>query len=124
MARQTNTTDEQRKAFSVALKAAMAAAGVESAAQLHRRALVAGIDKTSSAVGHWTTGYSEPARPEVLILEQICEVEPGHLSRHLGWVPVGISEDTTIEQLILADRDLTDANKATLLGLIEMLRRS
>jgi hypothetical protein len=124
MARQTNTTDEQRKAFSVALKAAMAAAGVESAAQLHRRALVAGIDKTASAVGHWTTGYSEPARPEVLILEQICEVEPGHLSRHLGWVPVSISEDTTIEQLILADRDLTDANKATLLGLIEMLRRS
>jgi hypothetical protein len=124
MARQTNTTDEQRKAFSVALKAAMAAAGVESAAQLHRHALVAGIDKTSSAVGHWTTGYSEPARPEVLILEQICEVEPGHLSRHLGWVPVGISKDTTIEQMVLADRDLTDANKATLLGLIEMLRRS
>jgi len=124
MARQTNTSDEQRKAFAVALKAAMAAAGIESAAQLHRRALVAGIDKTASAVGHWTTGYSEPARPEVLILEQICEVEPGHLSRHLGWVPVGISEDTTIEQLILADQDLTDANKATLLGLIEMLRRS
>ena len=124
MARQTNTTDQQRKAFSVALKAAMAAAGVESAAQLHRRALVTGIDKTSSAVGHWTTGHSEPSRPEVLILEQICEVEPGHLSRHLGWVPVGISEETTIEQMILADRDLTDANKATLLGLIEMLRRS
>lgn len=124
MPRQTNTTDQQRKAFSVALKAAMAAAGVESAAQLHRRALVAGIDKTASAVGHWTTGHSEPSRPEVLILEQICEVEPGHLSRHLGWIPVGIDEGTTIEQLILADRDLTDANKTTLLSLIEMLRRS
>jgi hypothetical protein len=124
MARQTNTTDQQRKAFSVALKAAMAAAGVESAAQLHRRALVVGIDKTASAVGHWTTGHSEPSRPEVLILEQICEVEPGHLSRHLGWIPVDVDSETTIEQLILADRDLTDANKATLLGLIEMLRRS
>ena len=124
MARQTNTTDQQRKAFSVALKAALAAAGVESAAQLHRRALVAGVDKTASAVGHWTTGHSEPSRPEVLILEQICEVEPGHLSRHLGWIPVDVDSETTIEQLILADRDLTDANKATLLGLIEMLRRS
>ncbi len=124
MARQTNTTDQQRKAFSVALKGAMAAAGVESAAQLHRRALVVGIDKTASAVGHWTTGHSEPSRPEVLILEQICEVEPGHLSRHLGWIPVDVDSETTIEQLILADRNLTDANKATLLGLIEMLRRS
>jgi hypothetical protein len=122
--RQSNTSDEQRKAFSVALKAAMAAAGIESAAQLHRRALVAGVDKTASAVGHWTTGYSEPSRPEVLVIEEICEVEPGHLSRHLGWIPVGINYETTIEQLILADRDLTDANKATLLGLIEQLRRS
>lgn len=102
----------------------MAAAGIESAAQLHRRALVAGVDKTASAVGHWTTGFSEPSRPEVLVIEEICEVEPGHLSRHLGWIPVGINYETTIEQLILADRDLTDANKATLLGLIEQLRRS
>ena len=91
MGRQSNTSDEQRKAFSVALKAAMAAAGIESAAQLHRRALVAGVDKTASAVGHWTTGYSEPSRPEVLVIEEICEVEPGHLSRHLGWIPVGIN---------------------------------
>lgn len=123
MARHSNTSSAQRKAFGVALETAMAAAQIRSAAELHRRGSAAGIDKTQSAFTQWTRGASEPSRPEVLVLEQICGVEPGHLSRHLGWVPVGVSEETSIEQLILADRDLTDANKATLLGLLEQLRR-
>lgn len=123
MARHSNTSSAQRKAFGVALETAMAAAQIRSSAELYRRGTAAGIDKTQSAFTQWARGVSEPSRPEVLILEQICDVEPGHLSRHLGWVPVGVSEETTIEQLILTDRDLTDANKATLLGLLEQLRR-
>jgi hypothetical protein len=123
MGRHSNTSSEQRKAFGVALEVAMAAAQIRSGAELHRLGVLAGIDKSQSSFVTWSRGESEPSRPEVLILEQICGVQPGHLSRHLGWVPVGISKDTTIEQLILSDRDLTDANKATLLGLLEQLRR-
>jgi hypothetical protein len=123
MSRNSSTTVEQRKAFSVALEAAMQSAGIRSAADLYRRGSAAGIDRTADTFNKWFRGESEIAVPHVLILEQICGVEPGHLSRHLGWVPVGVSEQTTIEQLILVDRNLTDANKATLLGLLEQLRR-
>lgn len=123
MARHTNTSSDQRKAFGVALETAMAAAQIRSAAELHRRGIAAGIDKTASSFITWARGESEPSRPEVLTLEEICEVEPGHLSRHLGWVPVGVDADTTVEQLILADRDLTDASKSIILALLEKLRR-
>lgn len=123
MGRHSNISSAERKAFGVALEVAMAAGQIRSGAELHRRGVLAGIDKSQSSFVTWTRGESEPSRPEVLILEQICGVEPGYLSRHLGWVPVGVSEDTTIEQLILSDRDLTDANKAVLLGLLEQLRR-
>lgn len=123
MSRNISTTHEQRKAFAVALEAAMQSAGIRSAADLFRRGSAAGIERTPDTYNKWCRGENEPARPDVLILEAICGVEPGHLSRHLGWVPVGIDNSVTIEQLILAEPDLTDANKATLLGLLEQLRR-
>lgn len=123
MGRHSNTSSEQRKAFGVALEVAMAAAQIRSGAELHRRGVLAGIDKSQSSFVTWSRGESEPSRPEVLILEEICGVEPGDLSRHLGWVPVGVSKDITVEQLILADRDLTDASKTIVLALLEKLRR-
>lgn len=123
MSRNINTTAEQRKAFSVALEAAMQSAGIRSTADLYRRGTAAGIERTQDTFSTWCRGEVEPTRPDLLIIEAICGVEPGHLSRHLGWVPVGINNSVTIEQLILADPDLTDANKATLLGLLEQLRR-
>ena len=123
MSRNSSTTVEQRKAFSVALEAAMQSAGIRSAADLYRRGSAAGIDRTADTFNKWCRGETEISLTYVLILEQVCGVEPGHLSRHLGWVPVGVDEAPTVEQLILADRDLTDANKATFLGLLEQLRR-
>jgi hypothetical protein len=123
MARHSNTSDEQRKAFGVALEAAMTAADIRSAADLHRRGILAGMEKTQSSFAHWLRGQSEPSRPEVLTLEEICEVEPGYLSRHLGWIPVAADPETTVEQLILADPDLTDASRTILLALLEKLRR-
>tara|TARA_R110000822_G_scaffold95419_2_gene218172 strand:- start:161 stop:532 length:372 start_codon:yes stop_codon:yes gene_type:complete len=122
MARHSNTTTAQRKAFGVALEVAMAAAQIRSTAELHRRGNEAGIDKTAGSFVTWTRGGSEPSRPEVLILEEICNVEPGTLSRHLGWIPLGVSTDVTIEEAIMADLRITDANKAVLLALITQLR--
>jgi hypothetical protein len=123
MSRNNSTTVEQRKAFSVALQAAMQSAGIRSAADLHRRGSAEGIDRTADTFTAWCRGESEIAMPHVLILEKVCGVEPGHLSRHLGWVPVGVDETPTVEQLILADPNLSDGNKATFLGLLEQLRR-
>jgi len=122
MARHSNTTTAQRKAFGVALEVAMAAAEIRSTAELHRRGNEAGIDKTAGSFVTWTRGGSEPGRPEVLILEEICGVEPGHLSRHLGWIPLGVSVDVSIEQAVLAEPRISDPNKAVLLALISQLR--
>lgn len=122
MARHSNTTTDQRKAFGVALEVAMAAAQIRSTAELHRRGVEAGIDKTVGSFVTWTRGGSEPGRPEVLILEDICGVEPGTLSRHLGWIPLGVSTEVTIEQAVLAEARISDANKTILLALVSQLR--
>jgi len=122
MARHMNTSSEQRLAFGLALEAAMAAAEIQSTAELHRRGILAGMEKTQSSFAHWIRGESEPSRPEVLTLEEICDVEPGTLSRHLGWIPLEASTDVTIEEAVLADPSINAANKAILLGLITQLR--
>ena len=122
MARHSNTSTDQRKAFGMALEAAMAAAEIHSVAELHRRGILAGMEKTQSSFAHWIRGESEPSRPEVLTLEEICQVEPGQLSRHLGWIPLEASTDVTVEEAVLADSSISAANKAILLGLITQLR--
>jgi len=122
MAKTSNTTEEQRAAFGAALRAAMVSAGIKTPAELTRRARSVGIDRTGETVNTWTRG-SEPSRIEVLALEVLLGVEPGHLSRHLGWVPVDVDTSVTIEQLILAEPDLTDAQKQALLTLLESMRK-
>jgi len=122
MAKTSNTTEEQRAAFGAALRAAMVSAGIKTPAELTRRARSVGIDRTGETVNTWTRG-AEPSRIEVLALEVLLGVEPGHLSRHLGWVPVDVDTSVTIEQLILAEPDLTDAQKQALLTLLESMRK-
>ena len=122
MARHSNTTSGQRKAFGVALEVAMAAAEIRSVAELHRQGVEAGIDKTAGSFVTWTRGGSEPSRPEVLILEEICGVEPGTFSRHLGWIPIEATTEVTIEQAVLAEARISDANKTILLALVSQLR--
>ena len=124
MARYSNASDEQRLAFGRALEAAAAAAGITSKRELARRGRAAGIDRGDQAFREWWGGETEPSRSDVAALEQLCNVEPGHLSRHLGYVPVGVSTDATLEQLVLADPDLTDESKRIVLALLETLRQS
>jgi hypothetical protein len=123
MSRNSSTTVEQRKAFSVALEAAMQSAGIRSAADLYRRGTAAGIDRTADTFNKWCRGETEIALTYVVILEQVCGVEPGHLSRHLGWVPVDADPSVTIEQMILAEPDLSAAQKQALLTLLESMRK-
>ena len=123
MSRYINSSDEQRRAFAIALESAMHAAGITSAAELYRRGTAAGIKRTQDTFTTWLRGEVEPARGDVLILEQLCELPVGHLSRHLGWVPVGIDIGPSIEVAILADRDLTDDQKGVLLTVLESYRK-
>ena len=122
MARVSNSSDEQKMAFSAALRAAMTAAGIETPAELARRGQAVGVDRTAETYNTWVKG-SEPSRGELLALEALLGLEPGHLSRHLGWVPVDVDTSMTIEQMILAEPDFTDAQKQVLLALIESMRK-
>jgi len=124
MSRNVSTTSDQRLAFGHALESAMHAKGMRFVAELHRAGSEAGIAKTAETFATWVRGEFEPARHEVLILEKICGLEPGHLSRHLGWVPVGVDQSATIEQLILADDALSDDAKASLVMMLQTLRNS
>lgn len=118
----SNANDEQKEAFSAALRAAMASAGITEVTDLARRGQAVGIDRHGQTFSTWVHG-SEPSRGEVLALEVLLGVEPGHLSRHLGWVPVGVDPSVTIEQMILAEPDLTAAQKQALLTLLESMRK-
>ena len=122
MARMVNVTEEQKAAFSAAMRAAMATAGITKVSDLARRGRAAGIERTGETFNTWVNG-SEPSRGEVLALEVLLGVEPGHLSRHLGWVPVEADPSVTIEQMILAEPDLTAAQKQALLTLLESMRK-
>lgn len=124
MGRYTNASDAQRVAFSRALEAAAAAVGATSQRELARRGREAGIERGDQAFREWLKGETEPSRADVAILERLCNVKPGHLSRHLGYVPVGVSTEATLEQLILAEPVLSDESKRILLALLETLRQS
>lgn len=118
----SNATEEQKAAFSAALRAAMVSAGITEVTDLARRGQAVGIDRHAQTFNTWVHG-SEPSRGEVLALEVLVGVEPGHLSRHLGWVPVDVDPSVTIEQMILAEPDLTAAQKQALLTLLESMRK-
>lgn len=118
----SNATEEQKAAFSAALRAAMVTAGIAEVADLARRGQAVGIDRHAQTFNTWVNG-SEPSRGEVLALEVLVGVEPGHLSRHLGWVPVEANPSVTIEHMILAEPDLSAAQKQALLTLIESMRK-
>lgn len=130
MARELNSTEEQRQAFSAALELSLKVAGINSIAELLVLLSNAGFLMTDSGVRRWVFQAVEPQRPIVLELERICGLAPGELSRHLGWVPVdgstGVArkapEVISIEQAVNADRTLKTADKRIVIDLVKALR--
>ena len=119
---ESNATDAQLEAFGRALAASLAARGLTSGALLY---LSAGktIEGQRGSVTNWLKGKSEPSRPKVLAMEQFLGLEPGTLSRHLGWLPVEADGLPTPEAAILADAGLLAAQKQILLAALQDFRR-
>lgn len=113
---------EQRESFGRALAGALDAKGLTTGALLE---VVAGstTEGARGTVRKWITGEREPSRPKVLAIEAVLELEPGTLSRHLGWLPVGAEPVPTVEAAILADPDLTAGQKNILLAALNDFRR-
>jgi len=81
---------------------------------------------THSQVKRWIDGESEPQRPVVLALEEICGVTSGHLSMHLGWIPAGLTSArkvSTVEEAVLADKRLGAAERGIIVDLVRSLRK-
>lgn len=67
-----------------------------------------------STVSQWMAGHTEPPAARVLIVEQVTGVEPGSLSRLLGYVPADIVPSVTVEAAIDADPRLDNTARRVL----------
>ena len=83
MARMVNVTEEQKAAFSAAMRAAMATAGITKVSDLARRGRAAGIERTGETFNTWVNG-SEPSRGEVLALEVLLDQLVDRVLREAG----------------------------------------
>jgi hypothetical protein len=113
-----NSSSEQKAAFGEALLAALMAKGLRPPDLID----VVGAstrDNASNLVKNWISGKNEPPRPTVTAIEKFLDLEPGDLSRHLGWLPVGSSEIPTLEAAVLADSELTGEQRRVLLQLLK-----
>lgn len=120
---ESSATDEQLESFGRALVTALNAKGLTSGALLGLVAAKTDNGKRS-VINRWMNGEAEPSRPKVIAIEQVLELEPGTLSRHLGWLPLDAANVPGVEASILADADLTPTQKNILLAALQDFRRS
>ena len=79
------------------------------------------LKMTQSAISSWCTGAAEPRCETVFAIERALRVEPGTLSRHLGYLPARPArrEHVTVEQAILEDTALDASAQSALLATYE-----
>jgi transcriptional regulator with XRE-family HTH domain len=116
-------TVAQREVFRRALKQAREDAG------LTQRALARAVELTPGAVWQWERHEdgTVPRLDMTTRLEQVLNLEPGHLSRLLGYVPA-IAEPGTMTSVVAAaraDPRLGDSERELLIAVYrELVRQS
>ena len=126
MPRELNSNAEQRAAFGAALYAAAVNAGLSKVRDLSDALNDEGYEITYNQVKRWIDGGSEPQRPMVLALEELCGLTPGSLSFHFGWIPAGLTSArkvSTVEEAVLADKRLGAAERGIIVDLVRSLRK-
>lgn len=105
---------ERRKAFGDALAEALQVRGVTQA-QLGQQ--IGRI--TQSAISQWRSGEAEPNPETVFKVEKALDLPPGHLSRHLGYLPPSAENTTslTTEDMLVNDPLLDDIQKRGMLAM-------
>lgn len=106
--------DEEKRQFGKALAGAMARSGmrqVDAAGAL-------GIGQTT--ISSWIRGLTQPSEPELTFaLERALGLQPGELSKHLGYVPL---PDESWLELLARDPGVDDELKRLLPMLAEALK--
>ena len=86
--------------------------------------LARSLGTTQSSVSGWINGKYEPAAATVFTIERSLALEPGSLSRPLGYLPVEPSaRATSVEAAITQSTNLDDDAKAALSALYRVLAR-
>ena len=86
--------------------------------------LAAALGTTQSSVSGWINGRYEPAAAIVFAIERALDLEPGHLSRPLGYLPVDHgTRPVSVEVAIVEDDLLDDDQKAVLKSMYQVLVR-
>jgi transcriptional regulator with XRE-family HTH domain len=116
-------TAAQREVFRRALRQAREEAG------LSQRALARAVDVTPAAAWQWErdNGSTVPRMDMTTRLEQVLKLEPGHLSRLLGYVPATTEPGTATSVVAAARADprLGDSERELLIAVYrELVRQS
>ena len=80
------------------------------------------LGTTQSSVSGWINGKYEPAAGTVFTIERALDMEPGHLSRPLGYLPVDAAPHAVgVEVAIDHSTALGDEEKAALIAVYRAL---
>jgi transcriptional regulator with XRE-family HTH domain len=111
---------DQRDAFPRALKRA------RMERRLSQRELSRALGVSHSAVSQWESGRVRPIPSKVAELEQALDLDPGTLSRLLGYLPIATSDAKaalTVLEAIRADPRLGDRERELLIAMYRQLVR-
>jgi transcriptional regulator with XRE-family HTH domain len=84
--------------------------------------LAGSLGTTQSSVSGWINGKYEPAAETVFAIERTLAMDPGFLSRPLGYLPLeAVSGTVGVEAAITHSPLLADDEKVVLVSLYELL---
>lgn len=113
-------TAEQRQRFAVALGQAL------GDLKLSGRALARAVGVSPAAVGHWRRGETAPRPDMAAKLETALELDPGTLSRLLGYVvinQIGDGRGLSVAEAVQAESRLGPLEKTLLMNIYRELLR-
>jgi transcriptional regulator with XRE-family HTH domain len=106
----------RRKQFGRLLADALKARGMK------QEGLASMLGTTQSSVSGWINAKYEPAADTVFAIERMLGVDPGHLSRPLGYLPVEpVARTVSVESAIAQSPLLDDEEKAALVAMYRVL---
>jgi len=109
-----NADKKRVAAFANALRDRLADSGMTQA-ELGSR--LKGMSQTT--VSHWVAGNRVPSPMQVFEIERALRLEPGDLSRHLGFLPNSAVPTMTVEEAVSSDPKLNSQQRR---GLVAVYR--
>lgn len=111
-------TEPRREAFSLAVN--------QYLPRGKQRAIADELGIPPTTLSGWVKGRRTPSNDEAIQLEEVLELEPGTLTVHLGFLPLGAREVNiaSVEEAVIADARLGGDQKRIVLDLIRSMVRS